>query len=382
MRRDFEKNWMEIRPNFRKDDYLKRSILKRFSAVIVITAVLFTTVMSVSLFAGAASSGFTARLSAPGYSNKYYFDDDYNVFYASGYGMPNCTAYAYGRAYEILGKEPKLSWASAGYWYDYNRSNGYYKYGKTPKVGAIACWSYSGGGHVAVVEQIDSNGAMTLSNSAYNRDDLFFYLTYARTGDANPGGNSWWNFQGYIYLIDDQVPATTKATQPATKATQATTVDHTSSYHTGIYQTTGTLNFRTGAGVSYQSVAMIKIGTQLAVTKTYKDGGYNWGQVTYNGKTGWIALEYTKYLAKQWEDLTPVTTAATKPTEDTKPAGNIVGDINRDGNISIVDATLMQQYLARMIQMTSTQLKLADFDGNGRVTIDDVTALQRYLAKI
>lgn len=104
---------MESQQFFRKDDYLKRSILKRFSAVIVITAVLFTTVMSVSLFAGAATSGFTARLSAPAYSNKYYFNGNYNVFYASGYGMPNCTAYAYGRAYEILGKEPKLSWASA-----------------------------------------------------------------------------------------------------------------------------------------------------------------------------------------------------------------------------------------------------------------------------
>lgn len=69
--------------------------------------------------------------------------------------MPNCTAYAYGRAYEILGSEPKLSWNNAEQWYGYNKANGYYKYGQTPKVGAIACWSYSyGGGHVAVVERL------------------------------------------------------------------------------------------------------------------------------------------------------------------------------------------------------------------------------------
>lgn len=353
---------------------MKRHLFKRFSAVIVVTAVLFTTVMSVSLFAGAASSGFTPRLSAPSYSNKYYFNGSYNVFYASGYGMPNCTAYAYGRAYEILGKEPQLSWASAGYWYDYNRSNGYYQYGKTPKVGAIACWSYNGGGHVAVVEQIDSNGTMTLSNSAYNRDDLFFYLTYAHTKDANPGGNSWWTFQGYIYLINDSAPTTTKPTQP-------TTVDHTSTYQTGIYQTTGTLNFRTGAGLNCDSTAMIKIGTQLAVTKTYKTDGYNWGQVSYNGKTGWIALEYTKYLAKSWDDLTPATTAATKPTEPKRPSGGIIGDVNGDGVLSIADATLMQQYLARMVELTTARLKLCDFDQNGRVTIDDVTSLQCHLLK-
>lgn len=58
--------------------------------------------------------------------------------------MPNCTAYAYGRAYEILGSEPKLSWNNAEQWYDYNKSNGYYKYGQTPKVGAIAA------GHITV----------------------------------------------------------------------------------------------------------------------------------------------------------------------------------------------------------------------------------------
>lgn len=88
--------------------------------------------------------------------------------------MPNCTAYAYGRAYEILGSEPKLSWNNAEQWYDYNKSNGYYKYGKDPKVGAIACWSYSyGGGHVAVVEKVE-NGVITLSNSAYSGDNFTF----------------------------------------------------------------------------------------------------------------------------------------------------------------------------------------------------------------
>ena len=58
--------------------------------------------------------------------------------------MPNCTAYAYGRAYEILGSEPKLSWNNAEQWYDYNKSNGYYKYGQTPKVAQLPA------GHITV----------------------------------------------------------------------------------------------------------------------------------------------------------------------------------------------------------------------------------------
>ena len=308
--------------------------------------------------------------------------------------MPNCTAYAYGRAYEILGYEPDLSWASAGQWYDYNRSSGAFDYGKTPRVGAIACWSYSGGGHVAVVESIDSNGNMILSNSAWNRYDLFFYLTYAHTSDANPGGNSWWNFEGYIYLLDDAAPQpttkatqpttkatqpTTKATQPTTKATQpATTVDHTSSYKTGVYQTTGSLNFRTGAGTNFTSTGYIDVNQTIVVTQTYFASGYNWGKTTYNGTTGWVALEYTKYVAEKIEDVT--TAPATVPATTQAPKiRNLRGDLNNDGTLTISDATLMQQYLARMIELNNTQLKLFDFDGNGKNTIDDVTSLQRYL---
>ena len=176
---------------------LKSVFSKKVSAAVLTAVMLFVSVFSMSMIASAAS--FSPRLSAPSLSNKYYYSD-LNAFYKYGYGMPNCTAYAYGRAYEILGSEPKLSWNNAEQWYDYNKSNGYYKYGQTPKVGAIACWSYNGGGgHVAVVEKVE-NGQITFSNSAWSGKR--FYLSYASTSDKNAGGNSWWNFQGYIYLGD------------------------------------------------------------------------------------------------------------------------------------------------------------------------------------
>ena len=372
---------------------MKRNLMKKFSAVFATTVLLFTTVFSVSIFANAASNSFSPRLSTPESGNKYYFSN-LNVFYASGYGMPNCTAYAYGRAYEILGYEPDLSWASAGQWYDYNRTVGAFDYGTTPRVGAIACWSYSGGGHVAVVEQIDSYGNMTLSNSAWNRNDLFFYLTYAHTSDSNPGGNSWWTFQGYIYLLDEAAPTTTQATQPATKATQpttkatqpattkatvpATTVNHTSSYKTGVYQTTGSLNFRSGASINFNSTGYINANTTVTVTQTYYADGYNWGKTTYNGQTGWIALEYAKYIGEKTEPTTAAPT--TVPATTTAPKiKNLRGDVNGDGQLTILDATIMQRYLARMTELSNTQLRVFDFDGNNKNTIDDVTSLQRYL---
>ena len=277
---------------------MKRNVFRSISAVTLTVAVLFTTVFSISFFASAAT--FTPRLTAPASTNKYYYNSDYNVFQKYGYGLPNCTAYAYGRAYEILGKEPKLSWNGAGQWYGYNKSNGYYKYGSTPKVGAIACWCYSGGGHVAVVEKIDSSGNMTLSNSEWG--GRTFYLTTAKTSDKNPGGNSWWTFQGYIYLIDSATTTTT-------------------SYKPGKYLTEATLNLRSGAGLSYSVLKTVATNLTLTIPQVVEKDGYHWGYATVFGTKGWVALEYCKYLS-----ALPTTTAApatTKPPTTTKPAATV-----------------------------------------------------------
>ena len=278
---------------------MKHFALRRVSAIAVTAALLLTTVFSISIFANAAT--FSPRLTAPARTNKYYYSDK-NIYYASGWGMPNCTAYAYGRAYEILGKEPKLSWYSAETWYDYNRNGGYYNYGRTPKVGAIACWCYNGGGHVAVVEQINSDGSMVLSNSGYNY--LEFYLTYANKNDSNPGGNSWWTFQGYIYIIDS---ADVVDSEPAVE------------YKNGVYkvQVDSTLNMRSGAGTSNAYVTSVPNGAKLSVTQTKQAGGYTWGYTTYNNKSGWVALDYCVYVSEIPEETKAPATQPAQGSCDT-----------------------------------------------------------------
>ncbi len=257
---------------------MKKTILRRTSAVMLTVVLMFTAVFSVSMSVSAAST-FTPRTVAPATTNKYYHNGSYNIFTAAGYGMPNCTCYAYGRAYEITGKKPNLCPYNAEDWYGYNKSNGYYSYGKTPKVGAIACWSYDGGGgHVAVVEKI-SGGVITFSNSAWGGD--YFYLTTASTTDSNAGGSSWWNFQGYIYVYNGS------NTEP----------DPVVEYKTGTYKTTDAVNMRTGAGTSYTTVTTIPSGKSLNVTSITSAGGYHWGKTTYNGNTGYVALEYCSFVS-------------------------------------------------------------------------------------
>jgi len=154
-------------------------------------------------------SSYSPRLTAPSTSNPYY--TTLNVFHTSGYGMVgnngNCTCYAYGRSYENLGSKPNLSTGNAENWYNYNKNNGYYSYGKTPALGAVAVWgkgvignSSDGAGHVAVVEVIDGD-TVTTSESGWNS---FYFKTYTRSAShSNFSYSSSYSFQGFIYVCGE-----------------------------------------------------------------------------------------------------------------------------------------------------------------------------------
>ncbi len=159
-----------------------KSIILTAAALIIIISVFPTSVL--------AGSNFEERLTAPSRSNSYY-NRELNVFSKTGYGMPNCTAYAFGRVYEITGKEPLIKRGNAGSWYSINKKNGYYDYGSEPKLGAIACWS----NHVAVVEKIDED-MVTVSQSHW-RSTYFDTCTFV-TGSRHFGQK----FYGYIYASD------------------------------------------------------------------------------------------------------------------------------------------------------------------------------------
>lgn len=147
---------------------------------------------------------FIPRLNSNGMvGSKYWYDSNWNPYYPAN-GLPNCTCYAWGRWAEIMDAVPTgLSLRNAENWYA--DTTGYNK-GQTPKLGAIICFAdgpYSGLGHVAVVEQIDADGTVTFSNSAYNGQ--YFYL---RSGKAenNYGYESAYRLQGFIYLPDEYDP--------------------------------------------------------------------------------------------------------------------------------------------------------------------------------
>lgn len=122
-----------------------------------------------------------------------------NPFYTSGYGLPNCTCYAWGRCWEngegIPEHRPTLSLGNAEDWFNYNDG---YQRGQTPALGSVLCLAdgpYSGDGHVAVVEEIHPDNSITVSESAYGA----YYFQTERLYPPHYLPTAGYVFQGFIY---------------------------------------------------------------------------------------------------------------------------------------------------------------------------------------
>lgn len=65
--------------------------------------------------------------------------------------------------------------------------------------------------------------------------------------------------------------------------------------------------------------------------------------------------------------------------DDSEP---IIGDTNLDNTVSIIDATLIQAYLADICVLSEEQIACADVDANSSVNVLDATIIQLYVASI
>lgn len=54
-----------------------------------------------------------------------------------------------------------------------------------------------------------------------------------------------------------------------------------------------------------------------------------------------------------------------------------IGDVNRDGAVNIVDATLVQKYIVGLISFNSDDLIIADVNNDGYITVRDATTIQK-----
>lgn len=245
-------------------------------------------------------ANFTARKSAPGTTNKNFIHSSKGghnrcILITGSSCIPNCVGYAWGRWRELLGKNHNLSLGNAENWYP-NTADGY-KRGSTPKLGAVICWrkgqTYNesdGAGHVAIVEEIKSNGDIVTSESVYG-GERFRTRAYTKASGYKLTNHV---FQGFIY------PPVTFEVEKVKETAKA-------KYTTGTYKVTAdVLTVRKGPGTSYGYVRYDKL-TSNAKQQVFKKCGYmangyvkgvectvseikngNWGKTP----SGWICLDY------------------------------------------------------------------------------------------
>ena len=61
-------------------------------------------------------------------------------------------------------------------------------------------------------------------------------------------------------------------------------------------------------------------------------------------------------------------------------SAGVLGDVDGDGEMTIIDATMIQRYLADLCDFDARQLSVGDTDHDGEITILDCTRIQRILA--
>lgn len=154
---------------------------------------------------------FTPQLTCPDPDDLFFIRKGYNGYspcvkgspeYVTGSSLANCVGYCWGMAAKReenvncnIGFAHGCTWPDdAQKWI--NHPNGR-QTGMTPQLGAIACWvrNDNKSGHVACVEQINSDGSCLCSESGYGLSIIFRTRTYP----ANFAKTNF-TFQGFIYL--------------------------------------------------------------------------------------------------------------------------------------------------------------------------------------
>lgn len=73
---------------------------------------------------------------------------------------------------------------------------------------------------------------------------------------------------------------------------------------------------------------------------------------------------------------------ATEATRGELVTGGIYGDADKNGAVTVDDATLVQKYLANLAPMSEGDILICDVSGDGKLGVDDATLIQKYVAEM
>lgn len=223
----------------------------------------------------------------------------------------------------------------------------------------------------------------------------------------NPATKKGWSAPYQVYIYDE---TTNKGTvyKNANWPGEAMTLDPATGYY--YYEVPKSSSISADEDDENQAASDFDLSTSAntRVIISEKGGEQYPGRtdtpISLNGSSK--AFSLTK--AGTWEDttLTPTkveieatdvtkgsaaepTTKPVPPTQPTtaqpatEPSGNAVyGEVNGDGDITIVDATLVQKHVAQLETLSADKQILADVNGDNTISVVDATLIQKYIVNL
>ena len=223
----------------------------------------------------------------------------------------------------------------------------------------------------------------------------------------NPATQKGWSAPYHVYIYDE---TTNKGTvyKNANWPGEAMTLDTATGYY--YYEVPKSSSISADEDDENQAPSDFDLSTSAntRVIISEKGGEQYPGRtdtpISLNGSSK--AFSLTK--AGTWEDttLTPTkveieatdvtkgsaaepTTKPVPPTQPTtaqpatEPSGNAVyGDVNGDGDITVVDATLVQKHVVQLETLSADKQILADVNGDNTISVVDATLIQKYIVQL
>lgn len=199
--------------------------------------------------------------------------------------------------------------------------------------------------------------------------DLDFSFTELQLSDNNEI-----DYSGDFSYLSYDVEITSRGEKP----TEPTTVAPTTEEPTTVEPTTAKLKTVKGTVKSYLSesdtvtIQLIKSG-EVAYETIVK------GNNAKYSISGVASGTYTMKVSKNAHADREYTVIVANSDVIRNAKIFAIGDVNSDGDISVVDATLVQKYIVGLENLTDLQKKSADVNDNNEISVVDATLIQKYI---
>lgn len=186
------------------------------------------------------------------------------------------------------------------------------------------------------------------------------------------------SYLSYNMTITSKDGKPVKPTTVAPTTTKPTTVAPTTEEPTTVEPTTAKLRTVKGTVKSYLSesdtvtIQLIKSG-EVAYETTVK------GNNAKYSISGVASGTYTMKVSKNAHADREYTVIVANSDVIRNAKIFAIGDVNSDGDISVVDATLVQKYIVGLENLTDLQKKSADVNDNNEISVVDATLIQKYI---